>query len=148
MPTPSHARALLGALAVASLAWSNPAGAATTLGVGADALLDPRAGAFELTLAGDTPLARHVTLGGRVGLLLLTGPQEVGVPLDLRLRLRFDRVYLDGLVGPWLVFGDGRLARFHAGLGFGLTRRDFAFGLEVGALERGGMVGVRLATPI
>jgi len=144
----AHRHAARAAVLLAALALARPAAAATSLGVGADLLFDPNLGAFQLTLAGDTPLARHVTLGGRVGLLLVTDPSRVGVPLDLRLRLRLDHVYLDGLVGPWLLFDDGRTLRFHGGVGFGLLRRDFSFGLEAGSLDGTGMVGVRLAVPL
>jgi hypothetical protein len=141
-------RPLAAALLLAALGAAGPAAAATSLGLGADVWLDPGVGAFQLTLAGDTPLARHVTLGGRVGLLLHTEPTRFGVPLDLRLRLRFDRVYLDGLVGPWLLVDEGDAVRFHGGIGFGLQGHGYTFGLEVGWLDRRSMLGVRLAVPI
>jgi hypothetical protein len=96
----------------------------------------------------ESRLARHLSLGGRFGALLATGPTRLGVPLDLRLRARLGRVYLDGLVGPWLVFDDGDVLRFHAGVGFGLLTRSFSFGLEVGWLDPTPMIGVRLAFPI
>lgn len=139
---------LLGALLAGALATARPARAATALGVGADALLEPGTGAFQVTLAGDTTLVRHLAFGGRIGLLVATGPTRLGVPADLRLRVAWDRVYLDGLVGPWLVFDDGDTLRFHAAVGFGLARRDFTLGLEVGALDRSTLLGIRLALPL
>lgn len=148
MPTRPLRRALLLLSALSALTLARPAAAATTLGVGADLLLDPKVGSFQLTLAGDTPLARNVTLGGRVGLLLLTDPARAGVPIDLRLRVRFARVYLDGLVGPWLLFSEADVLAFHGGVGFGLVGRGYTFGLEVGWLDRTSLVGLRLAVPL
>ncbi len=141
-------RMVLAAAAFAALLWAAPARAGTALGVGADYLVDPHAGAFQLTLAVDSPLARNVTIGGRFGAALLTDPGRVGVPLDLRLRLRAGGVYLDGLVGPWIVLDDADTVQFHAAAGFGVLRRSLAFGLEVGVLHRTAMVGLRLAFPL
>lgn len=144
----SATRILTAAVLLVLLGAAAPAAASTSLGIGGDVLLEPGTGAFLLTLAGDTPLARHVTVGGRVGLLLQTGPTRTGVPMDLRLRGRFGRVYLEGLVGPWLVFRDGDALRFHGGVGFGLLARGFTFGLEVGWLDRTSLLGVRLSIPL
>jgi hypothetical protein len=139
---------VLAAVAAVVLVAAAPARAGTALGLGADVLTEPEVGAFQLTLAVESRLARHLSLGGRFGALLATGPTRLGVPLDLRLRARLGRVYLDGLVGQWLVFDDGDVLRFHAGVGFGLLTRSFSFGLEVGWLDPTPMIGVRLAFPI
>ncbi len=116
-----------------------------SLGLGADYLVDPETGAFLLTFAWETPLARSLTLGARVGGLITSDPTKVGAPIDLRLRLRTHRLYFDGLVGPWLIFDSGDTLRFHGAFGFGLLAGSMSFGLEVGALDRTGIVGLRLA---
>lgn len=134
--------------ALAAIAWCRPASASTSLGLGGDYLFDPHAGELQLTLAADTPLARHVAIGARFGVMFLTDPGRVGVPLDLRLRVRAARVYVDGLVGPYFVFNESDWARFHAGFGFGVLMRSFSLGLEVGYLNPTAMLGVRLAFPL
>jgi hypothetical protein len=144
--TTSRARAFLfAAVAVAAALWSRPAAAANVqLGVGADYWFDPEVGAFELTLAIDTPIAKKVTLGGRFGLLLTSGPNDVAVPIDLRLRIRADRFYFEGLVGPYIFFTDEWL-RAHAALGFGIVTGSLSFGIEAGYLHPSAIAGVRLA---
>ena len=141
----------LAAVSAALLLAASPAraaGPAIELGLGADWLVDPRVGAFQLTLAGDNRVNQHLSWGGRVGLLLLTDPGRVGVPIDARLRGHFGAIYVEGLVGPWLVFRDGDALRFHAGVGFGLATRHLNVGLEVGYLIPTSMVGLRLAFPL
>jgi hypothetical protein len=138
------------AVIAAVVASPRPASASVSLGLGADYLFDPQDGAFELTLAADTPIARRLSLGGRFGLGFFTGPDRVGVPLDLRLRARLHRVYVDGLIGPWIVFTDSDALKFHAGVGFGLLARNVSLGVELGYLTRPstGMLGVRVAFPL
>jgi hypothetical protein len=138
---------ILAVLALAAVAVPRAASAAVELGLGADYLFEPQAGTFPLTLAVDTPLARHLTIGGRFGVLLLTDPSRVGIPLDFRLRARFSKLYVDGLVGPWILFSDSDPIRFHAGFGFGVVMRHIELGLEVGYLNPTGMLGLRLAFP-
>ena len=111
-------------------------------------LVSPGAGAFQLTLGGDRRLNPHLSWGGRVGLLVLTDPGRLGVPIDVRLRGHFGRIYLEGLVGPWVVFSDHDPLRFHAGIGFGLATRHVDVGLEVGYLNPTSMLGLRLAFPL
>jgi hypothetical protein len=135
-------------LLVLALCWARPAAAAPALGLGADYLVDPSAGVFQLTLAVERSIARQVTVGGRFGALIVSEPTRVGVPLDLRLRGRFGRAYLDGLIGPWILFDDDDALRLHAAIGFGLIRRGISFGLEVGYLDPTAMVGLRLAFSI
>ncbi len=141
-------RLVLAAFIAVAAAWARPAAAGTALGLGADYLLDPHDGALMLTLAAETPLARHLTVGGRFGAMLISGPTRVGVPIDLRLRARFSGLYLEGLVGPWFVFNDGDVLRFHGALGFGILARSVSFGLEVGYMDPTAMIGVRLAFPL
>jgi hypothetical protein len=134
----------LALLALAAALWSRPAAASTQLGLGADYLFDPEAGALQLTLAVDRPLAKRTTIGGRFGVLLTSGPDEVAVPIDLRLRVRGRQLYFDGLVGPWIFFGDDPF-RIHAALGFGILSGSLSFGLEVGWVDPSAIAGVRLA---
>lgn len=141
-------RPVLAALALALAALPRPAAAATALGLGADWLVDPEYGELQLTLAADTRLARHVTLGARFGMMYLSEPDRVGAPIDGRLRVRSGRLYAEGLVGPWLVFGSGDTLRLHAAFGFGVTTRSLTFGFEVGWLDPTSMIGVRVAFPI
>jgi hypothetical protein len=115
------------------------------LGLGADYLVDPEIGEFQLTLAWETHLAQMLTAGFRAGALLTSDPSKVGAPIDFRLRLRTQRLYFDGLVGPWLIFDSGDTLRFHGALGFGLLAGAMSLGLEVGSLDHSGMVGLRLA---
>ena len=141
-------RAVFPVLAVAlALAWARPAAASAALGLGADYLVDPSEGAFQLTLAADTPLVRHVSIGARFGAMLVSGPSRLGVPLDARLRIHIQRVYLDGLIGPWIVFKDDPAVRFHGGVGFGIASRGVQLGLEVGYLDPTTTIGLRLAFP-
>lgn len=142
-------RPLLAAAALAALALPRPAAAArAALGLGADWLVDPEQGELQLTLAVETPLARHATLGVRFGGMFLPDPERFGVPIDGRLRIRGRGVYAEGLVGPWIVFDDRDSVRLHAAFGFGLLTRSLSFGLEVGWLDPTSMVGVRVAFPI
>lgn len=145
-------RLVLG-LAALSLLLAAPAahargGSGVALGLGADYLVKPEVGEFQLTLALEQRLARAVTAGVRVGALVTGEDTKVGVPLDFRLRLRSHRLYVDGLVGPWFVFDSGDTVRFHGALGFGLLAGSMSFGLEVGALGRSGIIGLRLAFAI
>ena len=146
------ARALiLAATAASVLLAAHPAAAAgpsVELGLGADWLTSPGDGAFQLTLAGDQRLNQTFSWGGRIGLLALTGPGRLGVPIDARLRGHFGRIYVEGLVGPWVVFNDDDPLRFHAGIGFGLVTRSLTVGLEVGYLNPTAMVGLRVAFPL
>lgn len=118
------------------------------LGLGADYQV-ARRGLLELTLTVDGAVARYVRVGGRFGALATTGGPVFGVPLDLAVRaeLASRRVYLEGLVGPWILFDD-RILHLHAGIGFGLQSGGLSFGIEVGWLDPSPMVGLRLAFTI
>jgi len=141
-------RLLLGAALLALLGWARPAAAAARVGFGADWLTDPERGALQLTLSGDTPLAKGLAAGGRIGVLLVTDPGRLGVPIDGLLRLRLGRFYVEGLVGPWISFDGPETVRLHAAIGFGLVAKGLQVGLEVGWLDPTSMLGVRLAIPI
>ncbi|MDF1565159.1 MAG: hypothetical protein P1V51_19130 [Deltaproteobacteria bacterium] len=126
---------------------ARPAAAEVRLGLGADWVVEEAAGIFELTLAVDTPVARKLTVGGRFGVALLAPGVGLGVPIDLNLRVKFgrSRVYLEGLIGPWIFFDGGDTLRFHGAIGFGLRKKAFEIGLEVGVLNRSPLLGLRLA---
>jgi hypothetical protein len=141
-------RPALAAAVLALLAGARPAAASTSLGLGADWLVDPERGALQLTLAADTRLARRVALGVRFGALGLGDPSRFGAIADGRLRIRGARLYAEGLVGPWLLFDDDDHVRLHAAFGFGLLARSLSFGLEVGWLDPTSMIGVRVAFPL
>lgn len=118
------------------------------LGLGADYLVDPEIGELQLTLAVETPVARGLTAGARLGALVTSDPTRVGAPIDFRLRLRAGRLYADGLVGPWLLFDSGDTLRLHAAFGFGILARSMSLGLEVGYLDPTSMIGLRMAFPL
>jgi hypothetical protein len=140
-------RRILFPLVALTLLAALPCPAETRLGLGADYVTDNQ-GLFLLTLGVDTPLAHELSVGGRFGAFLVSGP-HFGAPIDLSLRFHPGRIYLEGLVGPWLFFSDGDSVRLHGGIGFGLYTRGLSFGLEVGGLSGGvGLFGVRLAFPI
>src|SRR5512138_685326 len=117
-------RPLLAAAVLAALAVPRLASAHAALGLGADWIVDPEEGELQLTLAVDTPLARHVTLGARFGGMWLPDPERFGIPIDGRLRIRSGRVYAEGLVGPWIIFDDpDHSMRLHSAFGFGVFTR-------------------------
>lgn len=115
------------------------------LALGADYVVDPELGALNLTVGLERWLARGLSAGLRFGALVTEEPTHLGAPIDVRLRLRTHGIYLEGLVGPWLLFDSGDTLRFHGAVGFGLTGGGLSFGLEVGALGSSGIGGLRLA---
>jgi hypothetical protein len=141
-------RAALAAATLALLAAARPAAAGTAVGLGADYLVDPDSGELQLTLAAETRLMKHVTLGVRFGVNYFGESDNFGVPIDGRLRIRTSGIYIDGLVGPWIVFDSGDTVRLHAALGFGILTRSLSFGVEVGYVEDTSMVGLRVAFPL
>jgi len=140
-------RLLAGAFLLAALAWAHPAEASARIGIGADWLVDPSDGAFQVTLGGQRQLVRNLDVGGRIGVLLRTGPTELGVPLDATLTFRLGRFYVEGLAGPWILFDSDDPLRLHAAIGIGVVARGMRFGLEVGYLDPSAMIGLRLAIP-
>ncbi len=85
-------------------------------------------------------------MGGRFGALITTLPYTFGAPIDLVVRgtLANDRVYFEGLIGPWILFAEYPL-RAHLAFGFGLQGSGLAFGFEVGWLDPSPIAGLRLA---
>ncbi len=138
-------RLLLAALAVLSLA-PLAAPAQVRLGIGGDYIFNEQ-GVFELTLAVEERLARHIAVEGRFGGLITTSSSTAGVPLDFGLRVTpGGRAYFEALVGPWFFFKGPDAVRGHAAFGFGLEQRNFSFGMEVGGLTgSNAMIGGRLA---
>jgi len=141
-------RLLVVAAASAMVALPAHAASHVSLRLGGDYLLDGGPGLFLLQLGVDAPLGRVVTVGGRFGGLLTTSPTTGGVPLDVFLRFRLGRAYLEGLGGPWIFF-NGDTLRGHGAVGFGILARDFEFGGEIGFLspdrtQLGVRIGFRL----
>jgi len=123
--------------AVLLLMAALPAKAASPLSLrlGGDYLFNGGVGVFSLQLGVETPLGRTVSVGGRFGGLLTTSPTTGGIPLDVFLRFRFGRAYLEGVGGPWIFFSDNDTLRGHAALGFGILSKSFEFGAEFGFLS-------------
>jgi hypothetical protein len=132
---------LFALLALSSVA--RPVAASVNLGLGAD-WIEGDVGEFNLTLGADTALARHLALGGRAGVAFFEDSHHVGIPIDLELKLHLQRIYFEGLVGPWVSLDSGDRFLFHGAFGFGLESGSLSFGLEVGRLARATMVGLRL----
>jgi hypothetical protein len=129
---------------VVMLGFARPANASVNLGLGADWIEDD-VGEFNLTLGADTFLARQLSVGGRAGVAFFDNSHHVAIPIDFRLKLHVQRIYFEGLVGPWLLINAGDRFFFHGAFGFGIESGNIAFGLEVGALDHHTMFGLRLA---
>ena len=139
-----RARCLIPLALLALLALPRPAAASVALGLGAD-WIEGNHGGLNLTLNVDNHLARYLSVGGRAGAAFFEHDSRIVVPLDLRLGLHIQRVYFEGLVGPWMQFDSDDHFHFHVAFGFGLESRSLAGGLEVGRLDHAAMVGLRLA---
>lgn len=138
------ARLLLSSAAlVALLGIVRPAQASVNLGLGAD-WIEGGSNDFNLTLGADTFLARSFSLGGRAGVAFFDDAHHVGIPIDLRLKLHVQRIYFEGLVGPWLLIDAGDRLHLHGAFGFGLEAGSLALGLEVGKLSKATLIGLRL----
>ncbi|HZA49644.1 MAG TPA: hypothetical protein VE549_02825 [Myxococcaceae bacterium] len=136
-------------MAVLCCAVPAAARADVRLGLGADYWAETRNGFLSLTIGVDGPLARYLHVGGRFGALVTGYPNTFGVPIDLFLRAHLGggRVYLEGLVGPWLFFPTAFNMHFHGAFGFGLQTGGLVFGLEVGWV-RSTHAGLRLGFQI
>lgn len=115
------------------------------VGLGADYWIDESA-AFNFTLGVETRITGPLSVGARFGAALITDGNDVGVPLDIILRANIarNRVYIEGMAGPWLVFGRGDAFRAHAAFGFGLQGQAASIGIEVGYLNPNPIIGLRL----
>ena len=138
-------RSCLGGLLAAGLFAPMTSEAATVrAGLGADYWIDQSA-AFNFTLGVEGRITGPLSVGARFGAVLITDGNDVGVPLDLYLRANVARsVYIEGMAGPWIVFGRGDEFRAHAAFGFGLQGKAASIGLEVGYLEPEPVIGLRL----
>ncbi|MDC0712299.1 hypothetical protein POL68_27805 [Stigmatella sp. ncwal1] len=134
-----------GALALGVLFAPSASEAANTrLGLGADYWVDHGA-SFQLTLGFDTRLVGPLDLGARFGLAFVPDEDTIGIPIDLTLRANLSRrFYLEGLVGPWILF-EGDTFRTHAALGFGVKSGALSFGVEAGYLTPDPTIGLRLS---
>jgi hypothetical protein len=128
---------------VALLGFARPAQASVNLGLGAD-WIEGDTNDFNLTLGADSFIARNLALGGRAGVAFFDDAHHVGVPIDLKLKLHVQRVYFEGLVGPWILFDAADRLHLHGAFGFGLEAGSLAIGLEVGKLSHATLVGLRL----
>jgi hypothetical protein len=117
--------------------------ASVNLGLGAD-WIEGGSKDFNLTLGADSFVAHNLSLGGRAGVAFFDNSHNLGIPVDLRLKLHVQRIYFEGLVGPWFIVDSSDLFEFHAAFGFGIEAGNIAFGLEVGKLSHATMVGLRL----
>jgi hypothetical protein len=122
---------------------SRPAHASVNLGLGAD-WLGGGTGEMNLTLGVDSYLARNISIGGRAGAAFFESSHHLGIPIDLSLKVHIQRIYFQGLLGPWILLDAGDLFYFHGGFGFGLESGSLSFGLEIGRLFHASMVGLRL----
>lgn len=114
------------------------------LGLGGDYWRD-RGGIFQFHLGVESHLAGPLFVGGRFGALVLSRPEDFGIPLDLVLRLNLanHRIYVEGLGGPWIFFQDNPV-HAHVAFGFGIQGRSVSLGIEVGYLEPAALAGLRL----
>jgi hypothetical protein len=119
--------------------------AAVRVGLGADYWIDESA-AFNFTLGVEGRIAGPLSVGARFGAALITDGNDVGIPLDIILRanLARNRVYIEGMAGPWIVFGRGDEFRAHAAFGFGIQGQAASIGIEVGYLDPSPIIGLRL----
>src|SRR5438045_9006285 len=127
-------QALPVAVCLAALALALPARAVSPLSLrlGADALLNGGPGGFSLGLGVESALGRRVSVGARFGGLITTSPTSGGVPLDVFLRIRVSRAYIEGVGGPWIIFTGGDTFSGHAAVGLGLLARARELGAESG----------------
>jgi hypothetical protein len=140
-----HIFPLISIVAIVTLiGFVRPAHASVNLGLGAD-WIEGGVGELNLTLGADTFVARSLSIGGRAGVAFFDDSHHLGIPIDFRLKLHVQRIYFEGLVGPWMLIDSGDLFRVHGAFGFGLESGSLAFGLEVGVLGRATMLGLRLA---
>jgi hypothetical protein len=146
-------RRLTAAAALSAALAATPSQAGVRLELGGDWTYYYYGGALEVMLGVYGPLARNIQIGGRFGGLFAAygtvfgGYGSFGAPIDLELRANVGegRVYLGGLVGPWLMFDGGFPLRLHGAFEFGLNAGGLSFGLELGYLTYSPIAGLRLS---
>jgi hypothetical protein len=124
--------------------FARPAQASVNLGLGADWIQHGN-GEFNLTLGADSFIARRLSIGGRAGVAFFNDGHDLGIPIDFLLKIHVQRIYFEGLVGPWILINSSDRFVFHAAFGFGIESGDIDFGLEVGSLDQSTLLGLRLA---
>lgn len=131
-------------LVAASVAAPRPAHAEARLELGGAYWLD-RGGVFDVDLALTTPVARSISVGGRLGAVLTTDPTHGGIPLDLMVRIDVLRpVFFEVLGGPWLLFDSGETVRGHFAVAIGTSAGSVTFAAEVGYLDPAAVFGAKL----
>ena len=146
-------RRLTAAAALSAALAATPSQAGVRLELGGDWTYYYYGGTLELMIGVNGALAKHITVGGRFGGLFAAYGTvfgtygSIGAPIDFELRANVGdgRVYLGGLVGPWLMFDGGFPLRFHGAFEFGLNAGSFSFGLELGYLNPSPIAGLRIA---
>jgi hypothetical protein len=138
-------RRLTAATALAAALAATPSQAGVKLELGGDWAW-AYGGLFDLALGVYGPIAKHIQVGGRFG-GLVTAYGAFGAPIDFELHANLGegRVYVGGLLGPWLMFDGGFPIRFHGAFEFGLHAGPLSFGLEIGYLHPGAIAGLRIA---
>lgn len=126
-------------------------GSASALGVSIEGAggvwFAPAAPQFQVTLAVHQPLGSVVALGLRSGvaLNLWGGPPQVAIPIDVMLRFRIKRIFLEPLGGPWFLLGDTSFLRAHAGMAIGVLFGSFELSVEAGWLQPSALLLARFS---
>lgn len=104
---------------------------------------------IDVHLSIDGEVNEFLSLGARTGFFLAVPSITPGVPLDFEVRITpIRKLYIEALVGPWLLIDDPAPIRLHASFGFGYRGRGFQIGLEASYLAPSPMLGVRIGFPI
>jgi hypothetical protein len=140
-------RAIIPLVAAAISTFSTSEAEATNvrLNVGAHYWM-VKSGLFDLSLTVDYPLASILSAGIRFGVALTSAGPDLGIPVDLLVRIRVTApIFIDLTGGPWFFF-DGRDAiAGHFGFGLGIQSGSISFGPEISYLEPDPMIGARLS---
>lgn len=102
---------------------------------------------FQLTLAAHQALGKYVRIGVRSGVALNLpgGAPTVGIPVDVGLRIRFQRVFLEPLGGLWFLLGRSDFLRAHAGIAVGFIFGPFDLSLEASWLQPSALLLARFS---
>ena len=126
------------------------AGSASAVGVsieGAGGLWFNTTPQFQVTLGVHQALGEHVRIGLRSGVVLNLpgGAPQVAIPIDVGLRIRIHRVFLEPLGGPWFILGDPWFLRAHAGMAIGFLFSSFDISVEGGWLQPSALLVARFS---